>query len=152
MIFSQNTYVSYLWQGCTLLCKIPPVSNLYLSHSRWKYCHISKEIKDYERTQIRYYFGFLQITFFFQVIFLNFCDFKSLKVIFLYSFLLLWIIYTTTNIIVIFFHRYFIDHNTEEDRYFTIDASTGTIKTAKIFDREETPWYNITVAASEIGK
>ncbi|KFV20161.1 Cadherin-18, partial [Tauraco erythrolophus] len=46
--------------------------------------------------------------------------------------------------------RYFIDHNTEEDRYFTIDASTGTVKTAKIFDREETPWYNITVAASEI--
>ncbi|KAK2529805.1 Cdh18 [Columba guinea] len=46
--------------------------------------------------------------------------------------------------------RYFINHNTEEDSYFTIDASTGTIKTAKIFDREETPWYNITVAASEI--
>ncbi|XP_010159863.1 PREDICTED: cadherin-18-like, partial [Eurypyga helias] len=46
--------------------------------------------------------------------------------------------------------RYFVDHNTEEDRYFTIDANTGTIKTAKIFDREETPWYNITVAASEI--
>ncbi|KAJ7416860.1 hypothetical protein WISP_68055 [Willisornis vidua] len=46
--------------------------------------------------------------------------------------------------------RYSIDHNTEEDRYFTIDASTGTIKTAKIFDREEAPWYNITVAASEI--
>ncbi|NXV97036.1 CAD18 protein, partial [Calonectris borealis] len=46
--------------------------------------------------------------------------------------------------------RYFLDHNTEEDRYFTIDASTGTIKTARIFDREETPWYNITVAASEI--
>uniref|UniRef100_A0A452I7H8 Cadherin domain-containing protein n=1 Tax=Gopherus agassizii TaxID=38772 RepID=A0A452I7H8_9SAUR len=46
--------------------------------------------------------------------------------------------------------RYFIDHNTEEDRYFIIDANTGTIKTAKIFDREETPWYNITVAASEI--
>ncbi|KAK1202394.1 CAD18 protein, partial [Pygoscelis papua] len=46
--------------------------------------------------------------------------------------------------------RYFIVHNTEEDRYFTIDASTGTIKTAKILDREETPWYNITVAASEI--
>ncbi|XP_006023648.1 cadherin-18 isoform X1 [Alligator sinensis] len=46
--------------------------------------------------------------------------------------------------------RYFVDHNSEEDRYFTIDANTGTIKTAKIFDREETPWYNITVAASEI--
>ncbi|XP_016850408.1 cadherin-18 isoform X3 [Anolis carolinensis] len=46
--------------------------------------------------------------------------------------------------------RYFIDHNIEEDRYFTIDANTGTIKTAKVFDREETPWYNITVTASEI--
>ncbi|XP_030300728.1 cadherin-18 isoform X3 [Calypte anna] len=46
--------------------------------------------------------------------------------------------------------RYFIDQNTEEDRYFTIDASTGIIKTAKIFDREESPWYNITVSASEI--
>ncbi|CAI5780181.1 cadherin-18 isoform X1 [Podarcis lilfordi] len=45
--------------------------------------------------------------------------------------------------------RYFIDHNAE-DRYFTIDANTGTIKTAKVFDREETPWYNITVTASEI--
>uniref|UniRef100_A0ABM5GAC9 Cadherin-18 isoform X2 n=1 Tax=Pogona vitticeps TaxID=103695 RepID=A0ABM5GAC9_9SAUR len=45
--------------------------------------------------------------------------------------------------------RYFIDHNTEEDRYFTIDANTGTIKTAKVFDREETPWYNLTVTASE---
>lgn len=53
---------------------------------------------------------------------------------------------------ILFLLRYFIDHNTEEDRYFTIDANTGTIKTAKIFDREETPWYNITVAASEIGK
>ncbi|XP_061445840.1 cadherin-18 isoform X2 [Rhineura floridana] len=46
--------------------------------------------------------------------------------------------------------RYFIDHNTGEDTYFTIDANTGTIKTAKAFDREETPWYNITVTASEI--
>nr|XP_006134237.2 cadherin-18-like [Pelodiscus sinensis] len=46
--------------------------------------------------------------------------------------------------------RYFIDHNTEEDRYFIIDANTGTIKTAKIFDREEIPWYNITVAASAL--
>lgn len=52
----------------------------------------------------------------------------------------------------LFLHRYFIEQNTEEDRYFTIDANTGTIKTAKIFDREETPWYNVTVAASEIGK
>ncbi|XP_063154835.1 cadherin-18 [Candoia aspera] len=45
--------------------------------------------------------------------------------------------------------RYSIHHNTE-DRYFTIDANTGNIKTAKVFDREETPWYNITVTASEI--
>lgn len=51
-----------------------------------------------------------------------------------------------------FLLRYFIDHNTEEDRYFTIDTNRGTIKTAKVFDREETPWYNITVAASEIGR
>uniref|UniRef100_A0A8D0BK33 Cadherin-12 n=1 Tax=Salvator merianae TaxID=96440 RepID=A0A8D0BK33_SALMN len=46
--------------------------------------------------------------------------------------------------------RYFIDHNREEDMYFTIDVNTGTIKTAKVFDREQTPVYNITVTASEI--
>uniref|UniRef100_A0A7N4P2Q3 Cadherin 18 n=1 Tax=Sarcophilus harrisii TaxID=9305 RepID=A0A7N4P2Q3_SARHA len=45
--------------------------------------------------------------------------------------------------------RYFIDYSSEDDRYFNIDANTGTIKTAKVLDREETPWYNITVAASE---
>ncbi|XP_004390996.3 cadherin-18-like [Trichechus manatus latirostris] len=45
--------------------------------------------------------------------------------------------------------RYFIDYNAEDDRFFNIDANTGTIKTTKILDREETPWYNITVAASE---
>ncbi|XP_074135196.1 cadherin-18 isoform X2 [Sminthopsis crassicaudata] len=45
--------------------------------------------------------------------------------------------------------RYFIDYSGEDDRYFNIDANTGTIKTAKVLDREETPWYNITVAASE---
>ncbi|XP_071063693.1 cadherin-18 isoform X2 [Dasypus novemcinctus] len=46
--------------------------------------------------------------------------------------------------------RYFIDYNAEEDRFFYIDAHTGIIKTTKVLDREETPWYNITVAASEI--
>ncbi|XP_044513828.1 cadherin-18 [Gracilinanus agilis] len=45
--------------------------------------------------------------------------------------------------------RYFIDHSAEDDRFFNIDANTGTIKTAKVLDREETPWYNITVSASE---
>ncbi|XP_075399105.1 cadherin-18 isoform X2 [Tenrec ecaudatus] len=45
--------------------------------------------------------------------------------------------------------RYFIDYNAEENRFFNIDANTGTIKTTKVLDREEAPWYNITVAASE---
>ncbi|XP_059132217.1 cadherin-18 isoform X3 [Peromyscus eremicus] len=45
--------------------------------------------------------------------------------------------------------RYFINHSAEEDRFFNIDANTGTIKTSKVLDREETPWYNITVMASE---
>ncbi|KAF6356710.1 cadherin 18 [Rhinolophus ferrumequinum] len=48
--------------------------------------------------------------------------------------------------------RYFIDYNVEDDRFFNIDANTGTIKTTQVLDREETPWYNITVAASENGK
>ncbi|XP_070102056.1 cadherin-18 isoform X2 [Equus caballus] len=45
--------------------------------------------------------------------------------------------------------RYFIEYNAEDDRFFNIDANTGIIKTTKVLDREETPWYNITVAASE---
>lgn len=45
--------------------------------------------------------------------------------------------------------RYFIDYKPEDDRFFNIDANTGAIKTTKVLDREETPWYNITVAASE---
>ncbi|XP_070443261.1 cadherin-18 isoform X2 [Equus przewalskii] len=45
--------------------------------------------------------------------------------------------------------RYFIEYNAEDDRSFNIDANTGIIKTTKVLDREETPWYNITVAASE---
>lgn len=52
----------------------------------------------------------------------------------------------------IFFSRYFIDYNAEDDRFFNIDANTGTIKTTQVLDREENPWYNITVAASEKGK
>ncbi|XP_064451683.1 cadherin-18 isoform X3 [Mirounga angustirostris] len=45
--------------------------------------------------------------------------------------------------------RYFIDYSAEDDRCFNIDANTGTIRTTKVLDREETSWYNITVAASE---
>ncbi|XP_029446180.1 cadherin-18 isoform X2 [Rhinatrema bivittatum] len=45
--------------------------------------------------------------------------------------------------------RYSIDHKEEEERYFNIDVITGAIKTAKILDREEAPWHNITVTASE---
>nr|XP_033791167.1 cadherin-18 isoform X2 [Geotrypetes seraphini] len=52
----------------------------------------------------------------------------------------------SANILV----RYSIDRNEEEEKYFNIDVITGDIRTAKILDREETPWHNITVAASEI--
>lgn len=55
-------------------------------------------------------------------------------------------------ICLVFFCRYFIEYNAEDDRSFNIDANTGIIKTTKVLDREETPWYNITVAASEKGK
>ncbi|XP_043921218.1 cadherin-18 [Protopterus annectens] len=46
--------------------------------------------------------------------------------------------------------RYFIDHNAHDERYFHIDANSGAIKTAKFLNREEIPWHNITVSASEI--
>ncbi|XP_033856675.2 cadherin-18-like [Acipenser ruthenus] len=46
--------------------------------------------------------------------------------------------------------RYFIDRSLHGDRYFNIDANSGAIKTAKTLDREEMPWHNITVIASEV--
>ncbi|MGH0124671.1 UNVERIFIED_CONTAM: hypothetical protein FKN15_072286, partial [Acipenser sinensis] len=46
--------------------------------------------------------------------------------------------------------RYFIDRGLHGDRYFNIDANSGAIKTAKTLDREEMPWHNITVIASEV--
>ncbi|XP_006874833.1 PREDICTED: cadherin-18-like [Chrysochloris asiatica] len=55
------------------------------------------------------------------------------------------------KILNIFRIRYFIDYKAEDDRFFNIDANTGTIKTTNSLDREETPWYNITVSASENG-
>ncbi|XP_048472395.1 cadherin-18-like isoform X2 [Rhincodon typus] len=46
--------------------------------------------------------------------------------------------------------RYFIEHDEEAERYFNIDANSGVIKTMKILDREDAPWHNITVIASEL--
>ncbi|XP_039610831.1 cadherin-18 [Polypterus senegalus] len=45
--------------------------------------------------------------------------------------------------------RYSIDGSLHEDSYFSIDSTSGTIKTTKVLDREEQPWYNITVTAFE---
>ncbi|MBN3318470.1 CADH9 protein, partial [Atractosteus spatula] len=47
--------------------------------------------------------------------------------------------------------RYFIDRSLHGDKYFNIDANTGAIKTAKKLDREDMPWHNISVIASEVG-
>ncbi|XP_077348156.1 cadherin-18 [Lithobates pipiens] len=45
--------------------------------------------------------------------------------------------------------RYSIDNNSQEESIFEIDKNNGVIRTTKELDREETPWYNITVTASE---
>ncbi|KAM9308683.1 cadherin-18 [Gastrophryne carolinensis] len=44
--------------------------------------------------------------------------------------------------------RYSID-NSQEEHIFEIDSNNGAIRTMKQMDREEIPWYNITVIASE---
>uniref|UniRef100_A0A4W5NI21 Cadherin-12 n=1 Tax=Hucho hucho TaxID=62062 RepID=A0A4W5NI21_9TELE len=46
--------------------------------------------------------------------------------------------------------RYFIDHSEHSDKYFNIDMDSGVIKTTQSLDREEMPWHNITVIASEV--
>ncbi|XP_065132485.1 cadherin-18 [Paramisgurnus dabryanus] len=46
--------------------------------------------------------------------------------------------------------KYLIDQNTEGDTLFSIDASSGLIKTTRSLDREEAAWHNVTVMASEI--
>ncbi|XP_075682867.1 cadherin-18 [Rhinoderma darwinii] len=46
--------------------------------------------------------------------------------------------------------RYFLNNNSQEEKIFEIDAKNGAIRTTKRLDREEIPWYNITVSASEI--
>eukprot|EP00064_Thunnus_orientalis_P000907 superscaffoldBa00000054_g908 len=46
--------------------------------------------------------------------------------------------------------RYSLDSKEEEVRYFRIDESSGVIKTMQPLDREDMPWHNITVMASEV--
>ncbi|XP_072902518.1 cadherin-7-like isoform X3 [Hemitrygon akajei] len=45
--------------------------------------------------------------------------------------------------------RYSIDRQTNMGGAFIIDANRGTIVTSQSLDREETPWYNVSVWASE---
>ncbi|XP_069778600.1 cadherin-7-like isoform X1 [Narcine bancroftii] len=45
--------------------------------------------------------------------------------------------------------RYSIDHQTDTESGFIIDPNNGTIMTAQSLDREEVPWYNISILASE---
>ncbi|KAM4606308.1 cadherin-18 [Polymixia lowei] len=46
--------------------------------------------------------------------------------------------------------RYFMDSAEEGIRYFNIDEDTGVIRTSQTLDREDMPWHNITVMASEV--
>ncbi|AWP21075.1 putative cadherin-18-like [Scophthalmus maximus] len=46
--------------------------------------------------------------------------------------------------------RYFLDSVEEGTRYFRIDESTGVVRTTQPLDREDMPWHNITVMASEV--
>ncbi|KAK6292890.1 hypothetical protein J4Q44_G00363910 [Coregonus suidteri] len=46
--------------------------------------------------------------------------------------------------------RYFIDRSEHGDKYFNIDMDSGVIKTTQSLDREDMPWHNITVMASEV--
>ncbi|XP_078147384.1 cadherin-18 isoform X2 [Centroberyx gerrardi] len=46
--------------------------------------------------------------------------------------------------------RYFMDSQEEGVRYFNIDEDSGVIRTTQPLDREDMPWHNITVMASEV--
>lgn len=46
--------------------------------------------------------------------------------------------------------RYFMDNKEDGVRYFKIDESSGVIRTTQPLDREDMPWHNITVMASEV--
>lgn len=56
------------------------------------------------------------------------------------------------NCLICILLRYSIDRHTDLDRFFTINADDGFIKTTKPLDREETAWLNISVFAAEIRK
>ncbi|KAM6104496.1 cadherin-9 isoform 3-T5 [Theristicus caerulescens] len=46
--------------------------------------------------------------------------------------------------------KYSVDRHTDLDRIFNIYSGNGSLFIAKPLDREETPWHNITVIATEI--
>ncbi|XP_062335984.1 cadherin-18 [Osmerus eperlanus] len=46
--------------------------------------------------------------------------------------------------------RYSMDNSVDGVRYFSIDEQRGVIKTTQTLDREDMPWHNITVMASEV--
>lgn len=47
--------------------------------------------------------------------------------------------------------RYFIDRREDKEVYFDIESISGVIRTTQLLDREDTPWHNITVMATEEG-
>lgn len=50
------------------------------------------------------------------------------------------------------FNRYFLDRKEEGINYFRVDEYSGVIYTTLPLDREDMPWHNITVMASEVGR
>ncbi|XP_052636987.1 cadherin-9 [Harpia harpyja] len=46
--------------------------------------------------------------------------------------------------------KYSVDRHTDLDRIFNIHSGNGSLFISKALDREETPWHNITVVATEI--
>lgn len=48
--------------------------------------------------------------------------------------------------------RYTIDRHTDVDRVFNVHAGNGSIFLQKPLDREDLPWHNISVIASESSK
>ncbi|NXH47208.1 CADH9 protein, partial [Dicaeum eximium] len=46
--------------------------------------------------------------------------------------------------------KYSVDRHTDLDRIFNIHSGNGSLFLSKPLDREETPWHNITVIATEI--
>lgn len=48
--------------------------------------------------------------------------------------------------------RYTIDRHTDVDRVFNVHAGNGSIFLQKPLDREDLPWHNISVIASEFSK